>query len=118
MQGDRTVGIDEKPSAALLSQIEKVFGFRPPQNHGRAVVDTVQAIIDGRTDVFIGLGGNFVAAVPDAKVVKDAMRRLKLTVGINTKLNRGHVVHGRRGADPALPGQERHRCSGDRPSKP
>jgi anaerobic selenocysteine-containing dehydrogenase len=45
-------------------------------------------------DVFIALGGNFVAAVPDADVVKPAMRRLKLTVGINTKLNRGHVVHG------------------------
>jgi formate dehydrogenase major subunit len=95
VQGDRTVGINEKPSAELLSQIEKVFGFRPPQHHGRAVVDTVQAIIDGRSDVFIGLGGNFVAAVPDAIIVRDAMRRLRLTVGINTKLNRGHVVHGR-----------------------
>jgi molybdopterin-dependent oxidoreductase alpha subunit len=94
VQGDRTVGINEKPSMELLGQIEKVFGFHPPQHHGRAVVDTVQAIIDGRSDVFIALGGNFVAAVPDAKVVKDAMRRLKLTVGINTKLNRGHVVHG------------------------
>src|SRR5208282_1992668 len=94
VQGDRTVGITETPSAELLSQIEKAFGFKPPQRHGRAVVDTVQAIIDGRTDVFIGLGGNFVAAVPDPKIVKDAMRRLKLTVGINTKLNRGHVVHG------------------------
>jgi molybdopterin-dependent oxidoreductase alpha subunit len=95
VQGDRTVGIDEKPSAELLGQIEKVFGFSPPQRHGRAVVDTVQAIIDGTSEVFIGLGGNFVAAVPDTKIVNDAMRRLKLTVGINTKLNRGHVVHGR-----------------------
>jgi molybdopterin-dependent oxidoreductase alpha subunit len=94
VQGDRTVGIDEKPSVELLGQIEKVFGFRPPQHHGRAVVDTVQAIIDGRSDIFIALGGNFVAAVPDAKIVQEAMRRLKLTVGINTKLNRGHVVHG------------------------
>jgi anaerobic selenocysteine-containing dehydrogenase len=58
------------------------------------VVDTVQAIIDGRCDVFIGLGGNFVAAVPDTRIVRGAMRRLKLTVGINTKLNRGHIVHG------------------------
>src|SRR6266850_626399 len=95
VQGDRTVGIDEKPSAELLSQIEKVFGFHPPQQHGRAVVDTLQAIIDGRSDVFIALGGNFVAAVPDAQIAKEAMRRLKLTVGINTKFNRGHVVHGK-----------------------
>jgi len=94
VQGDRTVGIDNNPSAELLSRIEKVFGFHPPQHHGRAVVDTIQAIIDGQSNVFIGLGGNFVAAVPDTKVVKDAMRRLKLTVGINTKLNRGHIVHG------------------------
>jgi molybdopterin-dependent oxidoreductase alpha subunit len=94
VQGDRTVGIDEKPSAELLGQIEKVFGFRPPQHHGRSVVDSLQAMIDGQSDVFIALGGNFVAAVPDEKIVKQAMRRLKLTVAINTKLNRGHVVHG------------------------
>jgi formate dehydrogenase major subunit len=94
VQGDRTVGIDEKPSAEFLGQLEKVFGFRPPQHHGRSVVDSLQAMIDGQSDVFIALGGNFVAAVPDEKIVKQAMRRLKLTVGINTKLNRGHVVHG------------------------
>jgi molybdopterin-dependent oxidoreductase alpha subunit len=94
VQGDRTVGIDEKPSAELLGQIEKVFGFRPPQHHGRSVVDSLQAMIDSQSDVFIALGGNFVAAVPDEKIVKEAMRRLKLTVAINTKLNRGHVVHG------------------------
>ena len=76
VQGDRTVGITETPSAELLGQIEKVFGFRPPQCHGRAVVDTVQAIIDGRSEVFVGLGGNFVAAVPDTKIVREAMRRL------------------------------------------
>jgi molybdopterin-dependent oxidoreductase alpha subunit len=95
VQGDRTVGIDEKPSAELLGQIEKVFGFRPPQHHGHAVVDSLQAIIDGRSEVFIGLGGNFVAATPDTEVVRAGMRRLRLTVGINTKLNRGHLVHGR-----------------------
>jgi len=95
VQGDRTVGIDEKPSAQLLLQIEKVFGFRPPQHHGHAVVDTLQAMIDGGAKVFIGLGGNFAAATPDTEVTQAAMRRLRLTVGINTKLNRGHIVHGR-----------------------
>ena len=94
VQGDRTVGIDEKPSAVLLGQIEKVFGFHPPQRHGRSVIDTVQAMIDGQSEVFVGLGGNFVAAIPDTEVAVAAMQRLKLTVGINTKLNRGHVVHG------------------------
>ncbi|HEX3995105.1 MAG TPA: FdhF/YdeP family oxidoreductase, partial [Acetobacteraceae bacterium] len=89
VQGDRTVGITETPSAALLAQIETVFGFRPPQHHGHAVVDALQAMIDGRAKVFIGLGGNFVAATPDTETVRSAMRRLKLSVGINTKLNRG-----------------------------
>ncbi len=94
VQGDRTVGITEVPSAALLNQIEKVFGFHPPQHHGHAVVDTLRAMIDGSAQVFIGLGGNFVAATPDTETVRAAMRRLKLTVGINTKLNRGHIIHG------------------------
>jgi len=95
VQGDRTVGIDEKPSATLLAQIEKVFGFRPPQQHGHAVVDAVQAMIAGHAKVFIGMGGNFAAAVPDSEIAQAAMRHLELTVGVNTKLNRGHLVHGR-----------------------
>jgi molybdopterin-dependent oxidoreductase alpha subunit len=94
VQGDRTVGITEIPSVELLGQIENVFGFQPPQHHGHAVVDALQAMIDGCAEVFVGLGGNFVAATPDTENVRAAMGRLKLTVGINTKLNRGHVVHG------------------------
>jgi formate dehydrogenase major subunit len=95
VQGDRTVGIDEKPKPALLDQIGKVFGFEPPRAHGHNVVNAVQAMVDGRAKVFIGLGGNFVRAVPDWTVAEAAMRRLRLTVGINTKLNRGHLVHGK-----------------------
>jgi molybdopterin-dependent oxidoreductase alpha subunit len=94
VQGDRTVGIDEKPKPELLRQIENVFGFKPPDGHGHAVVDALQAMIDGRAKVFIGLGGNFVAAVPDKPIAEAAMRRLRLTVGISTKLNRGHLIHG------------------------
>jgi molybdopterin-dependent oxidoreductase alpha subunit len=94
VQGDRTVGIDEKPSAELLDQIEKVFGFSPPREHGHSVVDTLRAMIEGHCEVFVSLGGNFVAATPDTEMVRAAMQRLKLTVAINTKLNRGHVVHG------------------------
>ncbi|CAM5775360.1 molybdopterin oxidoreductase alpha subunit [Labrys miyagiensis] len=95
VQGDRTMGIDEKPSQVLLDQIEKVFGFHPPQHHGHAVVDALKAMMDGSAEVFIGLGGNFAAAVPDTERVREAMGRLRLTVAINTKLNRGHLVHGR-----------------------
>jgi formate dehydrogenase major subunit len=94
VQGDRTVGIDEKPKPEMLDRIEEVFGFAPPRAHGHAVVDAIGAMIDGRAKVFIGLGGNFVAAVPDRPIAEAAMRRLRLTVAISTKLNRGHLVHG------------------------
>jgi molybdopterin-dependent oxidoreductase alpha subunit len=94
VQGDRTVGIDEKPKPELLDQIEQVFGFKPPRAHGHTVIDAIQAMIDGRAKVFIGLGGNFVAAVPDKPITEAAMRRLRLTVAISTKFNRGHLVHG------------------------
>jgi molybdopterin-dependent oxidoreductase alpha subunit len=94
VQGDRTVGIDEKPKPELLDRLAKVFEFEPPRRRGHAVVDAVQAMIAGTARVFIGLGGNFVAAVPDKPIVEDAMRGLRLTVGIATKLNRGHLIHG------------------------
>jgi molybdopterin-dependent oxidoreductase alpha subunit len=94
VQGDRTVGIDEKPKAELLDQIERVFGFKPPREHGHTVVDAIGAMIEGRAKVFMGLGGNFIAAVPDKEVAEAAMRRMRLTVAVSTKLNRGHLVHG------------------------
>ena len=94
VQGDRTVGVDEKPKQELLDQIEKIFGFKPPQRRGHTVVDAVQAMIEDRAKVFVGLGGNFIAAVPDKPIAEAAMRGLRLTVAISTKLNRGHLVHG------------------------
>lgn len=97
VQGDRTVGVDERPKPEFLDQLKAVFGFDPPRAHGHNVVNAVQAMIDGRAKVFIGLGGNFVRAVPDWTVAEAAMRGLRLTVAINTKLNRGHLVHGQEG---------------------
>jgi formate dehydrogenase major subunit len=94
VQGDRTMGVDEKPTPAFLDQLKKVFGFEPPHARGHHVVNAVRAMVDGRAKVFIGLGGNFVRAVPDWTVAEVAMRRMRLTVGISTKLNRGHLVHG------------------------
>jgi formate dehydrogenase major subunit len=94
VQGDRTVGIDEKPKPKLLDQLERVFGFAPPHAHGHNVVHAVQAMVEGGVKAFIGMGGNFVRAVPDWTVAEKAMRGARLSVGINTKLNRGHLVHG------------------------
>jgi len=94
-QGARTVGIDEKPSEAYLDRVRDVFGFDPPRAHGHHTVESVAAMERGTAKVFIGLGGNFVRAVPDTDRSYAAMRKLALTVGITTKLNRGHLVHGR-----------------------
>lgn len=95
VQGDRTVGIDEKPKPAYLDRVQQVFGFDPPREHGHHVVESIEAMLDGSAKVFIGLGGNFIHAVPDTPRAYEAMRCLELTVGIATKLNRGHLVHGR-----------------------
>lgn len=95
VQGDRTVGVDEKPAQDYLDRVRDVFGFEPPREHGHHTVETVAAMQDGTAKVFIGLGGNFVRAVPDTDRSYAAMRKLDLTVAITTKLNRGHLVHGR-----------------------
>ncbi len=95
VQGDRTVGIDEKPKPEFLDRLGRVFGFNPPRTHGHNVVHAIEAMLDGRAKTFIGMGGNFVAAVPEKPVVQEAMRKLRLTVAVTTKLNRGHLVHGK-----------------------
>ncbi len=94
VQGDRTVGIDERPSETYLNQLRAVFGFEPPRQHGHHTVESIAAMERGEAKVFIGLGGNFVRAVPDTDRAYAAMRTLALTVAISTKLNRGHLVHG------------------------
>ncbi len=95
VQGDRTVGIDEKPTQRYLDRVRDVFGFEPPREHGHHVVESIEAMLAGTAKVFIGMGGNFIHAVPDTEVSYRAMRNLELTVGIATKLNRGHLVHGK-----------------------
>lgn len=95
VQGDRTVGIDEKPTMEFLDRLGRVFGFNPPRRHGFDVVGTIQAMLKGRVKVFVGLGGNFVMAAPDTPRVFEAMRGCDLTVHIATKLNRSHLIHGR-----------------------
>ena len=95
VQGDRTMGIDEKPSQVLLDNIQKTFSFKPPVEHGHNAVQAVEAMLRGDSKVFIGLGGNFVAAMPDTEVTREAMSRCDLTVNIATKLNRTHLYPGK-----------------------
>jgi molybdopterin-dependent oxidoreductase alpha subunit len=94
VQGDRTVGITERPTGEFLDQLQRVFGFNPPREHGHDVVHALEAMVRGNAKAFIGLGGNFVAASPDTPVISEAFRKLSLTVSIATKLNRTHLVHG------------------------
>ncbi|MGT2475516.1 FdhF/YdeP family oxidoreductase [Paraburkholderia terrae] len=95
VQGNRTVGITEKPNKGLIEGIERAFGFRPPSNHGNDVIATLEAMMRGDAKVFVGLGGNFAAAIPDWVRMQEAIRKLDLTVHIATKLNRSHLVHGK-----------------------
>ncbi|MCX4822347.1 FdhF/YdeP family oxidoreductase [Streptomyces sp. NBC_01142] len=94
VQGDRTMGIFERPSEAFLDALEKEFGFAPPRHHGFDVVRSIRALRDGEAKVFFAMGGNFVSATPDTEVTEAAMRRARLTVHVSTKLNRSHAVTG------------------------
>jgi molybdopterin-dependent oxidoreductase alpha subunit len=94
VQGDRTVGINEKPPAAFLDALEREFGFAVPRKHGHNVLSAIGAMLDGSAKAFIGLGGNFARATPDSALVEKALRNLKLTVNIATKPNHSHLMPG------------------------
>ncbi|TPW29407.1 FdhF/YdeP family oxidoreductase [Martelella alba] len=95
VQGDRTMGINEKPPAAFLDALEEVFGFSPPRDHGNSTIGAIGAMLSGQARAFIGLGGNFARAVPDSGLIEKALRGLDLTVHIATKLNASHTMPGR-----------------------
>jgi molybdopterin-dependent oxidoreductase alpha subunit len=94
VQGQRTVGITEKPGLAPLDKLSELYGFEPPRWTGRSTVETCEAIMNGQSRAIISLGGNFLRAVPDTTAMEDGWRKLRLSVQIATKLNRSHVVHG------------------------
>ncbi|PLZ02172.1 formate dehydrogenase [Burkholderia sp. WAC0059] len=94
VQGQRTVGITEKPELVPLDQLKKQYGFEPPRDKGLDTVQTCEAVIQGRVKAFVMLGGNFVRAVPDTGQVEPAWRRLRLTVNVVTKFNRSCLMHG------------------------
>ncbi|WP_282361656.1 FdhF/YdeP family oxidoreductase [Pseudomonas sp. PS01300] len=94
VQGDRTMGINERPPVALLDALERRFGFAVPRHNGHNTVEAIRAMLDGKARVFIGLGGNFAQATPDTERTAQALRNCELTVQISTKLNRSHLIHG------------------------
>jgi molybdopterin-dependent oxidoreductase alpha subunit len=94
VQGDRTMGIFEKPPRQLLDNIERVFGFIPAQENGYDVVECIDAMHQGKAKVFFAMGGNFLSATPDTKYTAEALEKCALTVHVSTKLNRSHLIHG------------------------
>ena len=95
VQGQRTVGISEKPELVPLDKLAELFGFEPPREQGRTTVEVCEGIVDGSVKAFVGLGGNFVRAIPDQSRMESAWPGMALTVQIATKLNRSHLVNGR-----------------------
>jgi molybdopterin-dependent oxidoreductase alpha subunit len=96
VQGDRTMGIFERPAPAFLDALDREFSITSPRQHGYDVVRSIEAMRDGKAKVFFAMGGNFVAATPDTEVTEAAMRTTRLTVHVSTKLNRSHAVTGER----------------------
>ena len=94
VQGDRTMGIWERPPDWFLNNLAAEFGFEPPYRHGFDTVNAIQAMHDGRARVFFALGGNFLSATPDTEFTATALRRCRLSVHVSTKLNRAHLITG------------------------
>jgi molybdopterin-dependent oxidoreductase alpha subunit len=94
VQGDRTMGIVERPSDAFLDALAVRFSFTPPRRHGHDTVGAIAAMAAGEIDVFVGLGGNLAAAAPDTAATTAALERCALTVQVSTKLNRTHAHCG------------------------
>ena len=94
VQGNRTMLIYDKPHEKQIDKLKEVFGFEPPRAHGYDVVESIKAMHEGKLKVFFAMGGNFLSATPDTTFTAEAMRKLKLSVHVSTKLNRSHLVHG------------------------
>lgn len=94
VQGDRTMGIWEKPKEGFLAALDDRFGINAPRAHGFDTVEAIEAMAEGKAKVFFGMGGNFISATPDSEATGRAVQKLRLSVQVSTKLNRSHVVTG------------------------
>src|SRR5271154_753480 len=96
VQGDRTMGVWERPPKAFLDVLGKEFNFEPPRKSGYDTVETLHAMFDGDVKVFFAISGNFLSNTPDTVYSAHAMQRCKLTAHVSTKLNRSHLITGER----------------------
>jgi molybdopterin-dependent oxidoreductase alpha subunit len=97
VQGDRTVGINHKPSPIFIDSLEKSTGIRSPEKHGFDSVEAVKAMEEGIGKVFLAMGGNFLSAMSDTNRTSTALSNCNLTVHISTKPNRSHLITGETG---------------------
>ena len=95
VQGDRTMGIWERPSSQFLDNLEKNFNFNPPREPGLNTVEAIQSMLDKEVKLMLAMGGNFLSASPDTNQTAKALQHLDLSVQISTKLNRSHLVTGK-----------------------
>ena len=95
VQGDRTVGICEKPTEQFLQKLDDATGIDSPREHGLDVVESIRAMRNGEVDLLICMGGNFISATPDTIATAEGIQNIELTVQVSTKLNRSHLVTGK-----------------------
>ena len=95
VQGNRTCGVNHRPSEEWLARMDRACGIVSPRAHGLDTVRVIPAMMRGEVKVFVGMGGNFVRAVPDYEYTAAALRNCDLTVQVSTKLNRAHLDHGK-----------------------
>ena len=95
VQGDRTVGIWERPTESFLSRLDEACGISSPREHGVDVVQAISKMNNGDVNLFFCLGGNFLSATPDTEITAKGLMNVKLTVQVSTKLNRSHLVTGK-----------------------
>ncbi len=118
VQGDRTMGVWERPPKPFLDVLGKEFNFEPPQKWGYDTVETLHAMFDGDVKVFFAISGNFLSNTPDTVYSAHAMQRCKLTAHVSTKLNRSHLITGERALILPCLGRTRGRHTGDRQAVP
>ncbi len=92
VQGNRTMGINESPTPAFIDTLEETFGVNLPKTPGHNVYQALQALNNGESKVFIGLGGNLAAAASDTDYTCNAIKQAELCIHIATKLNRTHLL--------------------------
>lgn len=94
VQGDRTMGIWEKPAQVFLDALDSHFDFKSPRKNGYDVIESIEAMHQKKASFFLGMGGNFISATPDTEFTAEALKNCDLTVHISTKINRSHLIHG------------------------